>query len=89
MPVLFFSSNVLNTLIKDIRKLLEDWAEDIHDCERIWIRASVSNRRIFLDYEGAVIEKGTYIAPHDRSFTDCYAKVTIAYVHSRSRHVGL
>ncbi|CDO75822.1 hypothetical protein BN946_scf184951.g20 [Trametes cinnabarina] len=42
----------------DIRNLLQDWAEDIHDCERIWIRASVSNRRIFLDYEGAIIEKG-------------------------------
>ncbi|KAI0708872.1 hypothetical protein C8T65DRAFT_779503 [Cerioporus squamosus] len=42
----------------DIRNLLQDWADDIHDCERIWIRASVSNRRIFLDYEGAVIEKG-------------------------------
>ncbi|KAI0629166.1 hypothetical protein C8Q77DRAFT_1076201 [Trametes polyzona] len=42
----------------DIRNLLQDWAEEIHDCERIWIRASVSNRRIFLDYEGAVIEKG-------------------------------
>ncbi|KAI0350675.1 hypothetical protein OH77DRAFT_1430671 [Trametes cingulata] len=42
----------------DIRNLLSDWAEEIHECERIWIRASVSNRRIFLDYEGAVIEKG-------------------------------
>ncbi|EJF64149.1 hypothetical protein DICSQDRAFT_153257 [Dichomitus squalens LYAD-421 SS1] len=42
----------------DIRNLLADWAEDIYDCERIFIRASVSNRRIFLDYEGAVIEKG-------------------------------
>ncbi|KAI0820356.1 hypothetical protein BC628DRAFT_1467853 [Trametes gibbosa] len=45
-------------LREDIRNLLTDWAEDIHDCERIWIRASVSNRRIFLDYEGAIIEKG-------------------------------
>ncbi|KAF8630737.1 hypothetical protein AX17_005332 [Amanita inopinata Kibby_2008] len=42
----------------DIRNLLADWAEDIDSCERIWIRASVSNRRIFLGYEGAVIEKG-------------------------------
>ncbi|PIL25091.1 hypothetical protein GSI_12980 [Ganoderma sinense ZZ0214-1] len=42
----------------DIRNLLTDWADEIHDCERIFIRASVSNRRIFLDYEGAVIEKG-------------------------------
>ena len=37
---------------------MADWAEEIHECERIFIRASVSNRRIFLDYEGAVIEKG-------------------------------
>ncbi|KAL6304505.1 hypothetical protein BKA93DRAFT_915561 [Sparassis latifolia] len=42
----------------DIRNLLQDWAEDIENCERIWIRASVSNRRIFLDYDGAVIHKG-------------------------------
>ena len=43
---------------QDIRKLLEDWAEEIQDCERIWIRASVSNRRIFMDYEDAIIQKG-------------------------------
>ncbi|KAH9840133.1 uncharacterized protein C8Q71DRAFT_745943 [Rhodofomes roseus] len=42
----------------DIRNLLQDWSEEIEHCERIFIRASVSNRRIFLDYEGAVIEKG-------------------------------
>lgn len=48
----------LNTATQDIRNLLQDWAEDIQDCERIWIRASVSNRRIFLDYEGCVISKG-------------------------------
>ncbi|KAG6334192.1 hypothetical protein ID866_4892 [Astraeus odoratus] len=42
----------------DIRNLLQEWAEDIGECERIWIRASVSNRRIFLDYEGCVINKG-------------------------------
>lgn len=42
----------------DIRNLLQEWAEDIQDCERIWIRASVSNRRIFLDYDGALIAKG-------------------------------
>jgi len=45
-------------LLQDIRNLLRDWAEDIHECERIFIRASVSNRRIFLDYEGCVINKG-------------------------------
>lgn len=42
----------------DIRNLLQEWAEDIEQCERIWIRASVSNRRIFLDYEGSVLSKG-------------------------------
>ncbi|KAI0313538.1 hypothetical protein OF83DRAFT_1140946 [Amylostereum chailletii] len=42
----------------DIRNLLLDWADEIDQCERIWIRASVSNRRIFLDYDGAVINKG-------------------------------
>ncbi|KAI1793571.1 hypothetical protein LXA43DRAFT_942466 [Ganoderma leucocontextum] len=42
----------------DIRNLLADWADEIHDSERIFIRASVSNRRTFLDYEGAIIQKG-------------------------------
>ncbi|KAH7911041.1 hypothetical protein BJ138DRAFT_1151551 [Hygrophoropsis aurantiaca] len=45
-------------LREDIRNLLLDWADEINDCERIWIRASVSNRRIFLDYEGCIINKG-------------------------------
>ena len=42
----------------DIRGLIDEWAEDIAACERIWIRASTSNRKIFLDYEGAPIDKG-------------------------------
>ncbi|KAJ7493452.1 hypothetical protein B0H11DRAFT_1858895 [Mycena galericulata] len=42
----------------DIRNLLQDWAEEINGCERIWIRASGTNRKIFIDYEGCVIEKG-------------------------------
>ncbi|KAL1710752.1 hypothetical protein EV121DRAFT_285179 [Schizophyllum commune] len=42
----------------DIRGLIDEWAEDIAACERIWIRASTSNRKIFLDYEGASIDKG-------------------------------
>jgi hypothetical protein len=46
---------------QDIRNLLSDWADEINQCERIWIRASASNRRIFLDYEGAVIAKGRYL----------------------------
>ncbi|KAF9447512.1 hypothetical protein P691DRAFT_802247 [Macrolepiota fuliginosa MF-IS2] len=40
----------------DIRNLLLDWAEDIDTCERIWIRASVSNRRIFLDFDGPIVK---------------------------------
>ncbi|KAH9176052.1 hypothetical protein EDB89DRAFT_2092409 [Lactarius sanguifluus] len=42
----------------DIRNLLSDWVDEINQCERIWIRASVSNRKIFLDYDDAVITKG-------------------------------
>lgn len=48
----------LLTSYQDIRNLLSDWADEIHQCERIWIRASASNRRIFLDYDDAVIAKG-------------------------------
>ncbi|RXW20680.1 hypothetical protein EST38_g5183 [Candolleomyces aberdarensis] len=42
----------------DIRNLLNEWADDIHDCERIWIRASTANKRIFYDYDEAVVQKG-------------------------------
>ncbi|KAJ7089684.1 hypothetical protein B0H15DRAFT_838776 [Mycena belliarum] len=42
----------------DIRNLIQDWAEEIDACERIWIRASGTNRKIFVDYEGSVIAKG-------------------------------
>ncbi|KAH9034673.1 hypothetical protein EDB84DRAFT_1486530 [Lactarius hengduanensis] len=45
-------------LREDIRNLLSDWVDEINQCERIWIRASVSNRKIFLDYDDAVIAKG-------------------------------
>lgn len=45
-------------IFQDIRNLLVEWAEDIDNCEKIWIRASGSNRKIFMDYEGAVIPKG-------------------------------
>ncbi|KAL1747893.1 hypothetical protein HDZ31DRAFT_30881 [Schizophyllum fasciatum] len=41
----------------DIRGLLDEWAEDIAACERIWLRASTANRKIFLDYDGAPIAK--------------------------------
>ncbi|KAI0343106.1 hypothetical protein BDW22DRAFT_1356677 [Trametopsis cervina] len=41
----------------DIRNLLADWEEELMDCERIFIRASVSNRKIFLGYDGAILKK--------------------------------
>ncbi|KAJ7576852.1 hypothetical protein C8J56DRAFT_1171158 [Mycena floridula] len=46
------------SLRDDIRNLLSEWAEEIDGCERIWIRASGQNRKIFVDYEGCVIPKG-------------------------------
>ncbi|KAJ7460616.1 hypothetical protein FB451DRAFT_1405169 [Mycena latifolia] len=42
----------------DIRNLIQEWAEEIDACERIWIRASGTNRKIFVDYEGSAIAKG-------------------------------
>lgn len=43
---------------KDIRNLIEEWSEEISASERIWIRASAANRRIFMDYDEAIIAKG-------------------------------
>lgn len=43
---------------QDIRNLLREWSDEIDQCERVWIRASVSNRRIFFDYEDPVLIKG-------------------------------
>jgi hypothetical protein len=49
-----FNYPLINScLIQDIRGLLETWDEEIAQCERIWIRASISNRRIFYDYGSA------------------------------------
>ncbi|KAF8519679.1 hypothetical protein JB92DRAFT_2897532 [Gautieria morchelliformis] len=42
----------------DIRNLMSDWADDVASSEIIWIRASVSNKRIFYDYDDAVVGKG-------------------------------
>ncbi|KAI5122477.1 hypothetical protein M0805_001389 [Coniferiporia weirii] len=42
----------------DIRALIEEWSEDIAASERIWLRASGANRRIFMDYDEAIISKG-------------------------------
>ncbi|KAF8323503.1 uncharacterized protein EI90DRAFT_3076857 [Cantharellus anzutake] len=46
------------SLRDDIRALLQDWADNIDLCDRIFIRASVSNRRIFLEGENSPIQKG-------------------------------
>lgn len=49
--------------MQDIRNLMADWADDVASSETIWIRASVSNKRIFYDYDDAVFSKG----PHSSS----------------------
>jgi hypothetical protein len=49
---------VLTPHFQDIRNLLGEWSDEIDQCERVWIRASVSNRRIFFDYEDAALAKG-------------------------------
>jgi hypothetical protein len=46
--------------LQDIHNLLQEWADEIADCERIWIRASASNRKIFLDYRDDILVKGKY-----------------------------
>ncbi|KAL0953500.1 hypothetical protein HGRIS_004726 [Hohenbuehelia grisea] len=46
------------SLREDIRNLINDWAEEINGCERIFIRASTSNRKIFMDYDDCIITKG-------------------------------
>ena len=38
--------------------MLGEWSDEIDQCERVWIRASASNRRIFFDYEEPVLTKG-------------------------------
>jgi hypothetical protein len=67
MCVLFDKSFVYlitHEFLQDIQGLLKEWEEDIADCERVWIRASWSNRRMFMDENGGMFEKGVppYIA---------------------------
>ena len=50
---LYFEARPYRLISKDIRGLLEEWVEYIAGCERIWIRASISNRKIFYDYDAA------------------------------------
>ena len=59
VPLIYFSINSMTSnFFKDIRGLLEEWTDDLADCERIWIRASVSNRKIFFDFDEAPFAKG-------------------------------
>jgi hypothetical protein len=60
MYVLFihFLITLATNIFKDIRGLLEEWTDELADCERIWIRASVSNRKIFFDFDEAPFAKG-------------------------------
>lgn len=43
---------------------MADWADDVASSEIIWIRASVSNKRIFYDYDDAVFNKSVYSPFH-------------------------
>lgn len=51
-----------DTVIQNIRGLIEEWADDISASERIWLRASGSNRKTFMDYDGSIISKGIHLA---------------------------
>ncbi|KAG7093776.1 hypothetical protein E1B28_007423 [Marasmius oreades] len=73
----------------DIRNLIETWSDEINDCELIFIRASVSNRKIFLDYDGCVISKGDSRLrtipfptrrPTQSEITRCLKELTIAKI---------
>ena len=57
-PTRIFLNNTASNVFKDIRGLLEEWADELAGCERIWIRASISNRRIFFDFDEAPFGKG-------------------------------
>lgn len=57
-PISTLLNNMASNIFKDIRGLLEEWTDELADCERIWIRASVSNRKIFFDFDEAPFSKG-------------------------------
>ena len=69
-------------LLQDIRELLSEWSEYIGQCERIWIRASTSNKRIFYDYDEAQWSKSderlrTFPFPTRRPVSDTIWRRTI------------
>ncbi|CAE6528003.1 unnamed protein product [Rhizoctonia solani] len=45
-------------LREDIQGLLAEWSEDVRNSERIFFRASVSNRKMFWDWDNSPIKKG-------------------------------
>ncbi|CAE7154449.1 unnamed protein product [Rhizoctonia solani] len=45
-------------LREDIQELLTEWSEDVRNSERIFFRASVSNRKMFWDWDNSPIKKG-------------------------------
>ncbi|KAF8310101.1 hypothetical protein DL93DRAFT_2140889 [Clavulina sp. PMI_390] len=45
-------------LREDIQALLLEWKDELEECEKIFIRASVSNRRIFMDFDESPMPKG-------------------------------
>jgi hypothetical protein len=47
-------------LREDVQGLLTEWAEEVQDSERIFFRASVSNRKMFWDWENSPIKKGEF-----------------------------
>ena len=55
---IYFLITLATNIFKDIRGLLEEWTDELAGCERIWIRASVSNRKIFFDFDEAPFAKG-------------------------------
>jgi hypothetical protein len=49
-------------LKEEIRELLSSWQEDFNVAERVFVRGSVSGKKIFWGYDEAVIDKSTYRA---------------------------
>ncbi|CAE6425741.1 unnamed protein product [Rhizoctonia solani] len=45
-------------LREDIQGILDEWSEDVRKSELVFFRASVSNRKMFWDWENAPIKKG-------------------------------
>jgi hypothetical protein len=44
--------------LQDIQNLMKEWSDDLDECERVWLRASWSNRKMFMTDNGGLFEKG-------------------------------